>query len=132
MAENLNIFSNFVPLASLVGGRNNLNQLVSAKTAPTILNVSPVAGTVINANQEIAFDVTVADDQGFASVIVWVEYPDLKVTEVVYNGLEFAYNFTGSIQTITLGKRFTYRRTGGFPAAPIMKIQVTTNSGGTN
>jgi hypothetical protein len=133
MANDLNILETVVSnFSTLSGGRNDVVQLVSAKIAPDISGVLPASGSTLTPEASIQFDVTVTDGQGLSSIVIWVDYRNKEVTEVIYDGTKYESNFSGSVVGITNGFRYNFRRLGGFLAQPDIKIQATAFNGGVN
>ncbi len=98
--------------------------------APEVSGVTPTSGSNISPSASIQFDVTVSDDSGVPFVMVWADYRDRQLTEVVYNGAEFDANFSGTKTPISGGFRFVFTRLGGFAAQPDIKVAAVSGSGG--
>ena len=132
MANDLSIQSGAIALGTTMAGRTELLFIAAEQIAPDITNISPTSGQAILRNDAIQFDVTASDGSGIANTVIWVEYPDKQFTEVVWNGSSFSYNFSGTRTSITDGYRFRFQRLGGYSSSPIVQVQATAISGGSN
>ncbi len=95
---------------------------------PTIENIDPASGSVIQRGDSIAFDAL--DETALRRVFVLVEYPS-GLYEVVHDGERFASNYQAlSVRTeIEGGFHYVLRRATGWPAAPTFRA-VAIDTGG--
>lgn len=98
--------------------------------APVLSGAIPANGSNISPTASIQFDVTVADASDIPLIMVWADYRDRQMTEVVYDGTQFEANFAGTKTPITNGYRITFTRTGGFLAQPDIRVAAVSGSGG--
>lgn len=95
-------------------------------TPPQITNLTPAAGSSLDANEPITLDVT--DETGFGRVAILASFSDGiggEIVEVVHDGDAFRGNYLGVINlrtNITDGFRFTILRDGGWTAAPTFEF----------
>jgi hypothetical protein len=93
---------------------------------PVVGNFSPPSGAAITAGSMLQFDVTDANSGGaFARVIVHFQFPSLGEWEVAHDGDSFAPMYAGGGSTreaIANGYRFKVKRSGGWPAPPVVKV----------
>ena len=100
-------------------------------TQPFIANISPQGG-VLGERQTITFEVGDAD----LRVIVAVEYPALRFTEIVHDGNDFtvAYSAT-STRTVSYNQQqqivynYAILRTPVWPGVPTLKVYAFNTSG---
>ena len=89
-------------------------------SAPVVTLVSPLVGSVESAGA-VVVDVTDAD---LRRVFVVARFPSTGKEELVHQGDRFTTDFNGQSTRapITNGFRFTLRRSGGWPASPIIEV----------
>lgn len=98
-------------------------------TEPTVALVSPAEDSEITRTTPVVVDVT--DAGGLAAVFVWVTYEG-RAPDIVHDSESFADLFASSTRaSITNGYRYTLRRTGGWPAAPTVRVRPVDASGNT-
>lgn len=88
---------------------------------PIVSNIQPSEGP-LNSNQILEFDVT-DEDNSFKRIIFVVEFPELKIKEVAYDGLGFGPIYTNGFNSqvaITDGYHFTLFRDGGWPTGSVI------------
>lgn len=130
------------PFPALVGSVIQLDANQTPQPV-TLLNLTPAAGSDVQANQAITFElevVPIATLNSPGRVIIWVMYPELNgATEVVYDGTGFTAAFNGNGQTTDtlqtgnlLRRKFTVLPNGGWPAAPKLFVHANTDKGGQN
>lgn len=102
--------------------------VVEPANHPTeVANVTPASSSNIFKDTSVGFDVL--DPDGFAGIVVTVEYPDGS-TEVVYGGEAFTAAFSGSTMTeISQGYHFEVRRTDGWSSSPVINIHTFDTKG---
>jgi hypothetical protein len=91
-------------------------------TLPTVSNFSPVAGTTIEADDPLQFDVT--DDSGeFARILVVAKYEDLS-EELIHDGESFVgvYTTNSTRSLITNGFQYIVYRYGGWPSGVTIRV----------
>lgn len=93
---------------------------------PVVSLVSP--GEIIDAGQPIVVDVV---DPHLGRVFVVARYPSTGKEELVHQGDRFTTEFNGQSTRapITNGFRFTLRRSGGWPASPIIEVYAFDSTG---
>lgn len=95
---------------------------------PSVTVVSPAAGSSIRRTDAVVLDVV--DAEALRRVVISVEYPDLRVEEVVWAGSSFVVAYEASTRaTIPGGHRYSLRRVGGWRAAPRFRIHALDTSG---
>ena len=95
---------------------------------PVVGNFSPAAGGQLAIGDPISFDVT--DLGSTALVLVYVEYADIGISELAYDGQALVAPYTQStITPITNGSRFSIKRTGGWRNNPNLRVSVADASG---
>ncbi len=89
---------------------------------PVISNLSPPAGSVLEPNDPVSFDVT--DDKGFRRIIVTVTQAGEGVEEVAHDGEDFRgyYQNVSSRTLIDEGWHYAVRRLGGWSSAPTVRV----------
>ena len=91
----------------------------TAPPAPVIANVSPAAGTAIDPNTPIEFDLT--SSAAIRLTLLRVKYAASGRREIVIDDDGFTPEFSASTRTaISGGYHYTLRRTGGWPSAPTL------------
>lgn len=97
--------------------------------APLVLNVTPAAGTPINAADPLQLDVT--DETGLAIVLITASYPNSQAVEVVFDGTDFTdlYTDDSSVEVVTDGFRFVLLRRGGWIGPPTLTPYALDTSG---
>lgn len=92
--------------------------------APTIENVLPPVGALIEANASVSFDVVDADDDLF-DVVIFAIFAGTGDWEVIWDGDRFAprYAQSSSRVHIPLGFRYTLKRTGNWPEPPRLRVR---------
>lgn len=89
---------------------------------PTVSDVFPAPGTSIRKNQPLSFFVGDVDDNGLAEFIT-MSFPGLVPEEVVWDASSFTSLYSNSSRTSSgNGHDYVIRRTGGWPAAPSLRI----------
>lgn len=100
------------------------------ETAPTVGNFSPAAGTPIEAATPVAFDVTDEIELRAVLVLARMVVVGVQLYEVAWDGTAFSERYSGSSRSaIAGGHRYTIRRTGGWPAAPTVRVLAVDTSG---
>jgi hypothetical protein len=106
------------------GADVELSATTTADTAPSITIVSPTVGSELNPSSTIVIRVT--DDVGLGGVPIYVSFPEesgYKPT-YVHDGDGFHPDFAGSTRAaISGGYEYQIRYTGGWPAAPTIKLR---------
>lgn len=96
--------------------------------APVVTLVSPLTGQVEGAG---ALIVDVTDNVQLGRVFVVVRFPAIAREELVNQGERFTpdYNGQSTREPIAGGYRFTLRRSGGWPASPLLDVYAVDASG---
>lgn len=96
--------------------------------APVVTLVSPLTGQVEGAG---ALIVDVTDNVQLGRVFVVVRFPAIAREELVHQGERFTpdYNGQSTREPIAGGYRFTLRRSGGWPASPLLDVYAVDASG---
>lgn len=94
---------------------------------PVVAGWSPPIGSTIERGQEIAFEVTSAS--GIATVIAWVRFDALRAAELAFDGRVFRGLYVGTVEEIPDGRRFTLRRSAGWPSPPVVVVHATNCNG---
>lgn len=94
----------------------------SGGSTPVVALVSPLVASVESAGA-VVVDVTDADGN-LGRVFVVARYPSTGKEELVHQGDRFTTEFNGmsSRAPIANGFRFTLKRSGGWPASPIIDV----------
>lgn len=101
--------------------------------APTVTNVSPVAGTVVT-----PATVWSADINGtLGEILVWVSYEGLNVVEMIYDGSDFCPNFK-ALSTLEQTDsnpdvwHIEIKRSNGWLGDPRIAVRVRSDEGAVN
>lgn len=101
---------------------------------PEVAIVSPAPGSSIDGDDLLVFDVTVPVGSAFRRIIVAINYPGYRTTELVHDGDAFTvpYQDASTREVIANGYRFSVRRSPVWPASPTLTVYAFDTSGGEN
>lgn len=94
---------------------------------PIVTDWDPEIGSTIGRRDEIAFSVLSASE--LATVIVWVRFDDIRQAALAFDSQTFRDNFTGSVEPIEGGRRYTLRRMTGWLSPPTVVVHATNCDG---
>jgi NhaP-type Na+/H+ and K+/H+ antiporter len=98
--------------------------------SPEVTVISPAAGTTIEPDDTLIVEVT--DNEEIALAPLYAEFPNQNAAEMVYNGTALLAPYAASSSIVNLangGKRFSLKRTGGWPDDVSLTFIPTDTSG---
>lgn len=99
-------------------------------TPPVVAVVSPTVGTTIGFATPLVVNVT-DNLSSFRRIVVVVQFPGLRITELAYDGEAFttAYEGTSAVVAIANGFQFTLRRNAAWPDSPTVRVYAIDTAG---
>lgn len=94
---------------------------------PIVTDWSPAVGSTIQRDASISF--SVLSESELATVVVWVRFDQLHRAALAFDGSVFRDLFAGSVEEIEGGRRYTVRRTSGWPSPPVIVVHATNCNG---
>ncbi len=97
---------------------------------PPAVTYSPASGTPLDPSSAVGVDVT--DSSGLRTVLVTVDFPELKLSEVVHDGVDFKGPYKGlsTFAALSLGHfQYAVRRKGGWPEGPVFHVYAADAAG---